>query len=540
MTLVTMAALGYLINKQRKVAVEQRKNAEEQAEALKAQVRQLEEKGRNLREKAKKDLDLQDETNPIPTVTALRNLSLALTCNPNDMEAAKLARDLLVQRVWCPPTAGAEVLFRQDAILAATFAPRGSHDEIFAATGNGQLLHWKGNELTPVRSLFEKPKPNDQQVVQPGFASFSPDGQWLLIIPPTTASAAIAEATVQGAPPPRAPPAGASSGRDPCNVQIWRWTTQRQTYEPMTPELQIQRLRGSRTMSFAWSNDSDRVVLTNWRSGNEAECYLFEVGDNGVKLSDRSAQLNGMKIVAIAFSPNRNRIAAVSSERKVMLLGWQNLQVIPKSLNGQDSIQLPEGFQPNAVAFGPGDDELTLSSWSSIRILNTGDGKLKPILPPTFRDQFMRIVFGPGDFATRLVAISFYGRVQVAKNAQWKESAEPVVFRGSMGVPQFSPDGKRLLILSGGVWNVFDNMRLIDVSQLYGPQEAAPENFEGKPAPSWLAEIASAVSAVDAGGDGTLTKLEAVREKYPKSKDGDPYESVWKRFFPDDRSAQQR
>jgi hypothetical protein len=90
------------------------------------------------------------------------------------------------------------------------------------------------------------------------------------------------------------------------------------------------------------------------------------------------------------------------------------------------------------------------------------------------------------------------------------------------------------------VWNVFDNMRLIDVSQLYRPQEAAPENFEGKPAPSWLAEIASAVSAVDAGGDGTLTKLEAVRKKYPKGKDGDPYESVWKRFFADDKSTQQR
>ena len=243
-----------------------------------------------------------------------------------------------------------------------------------------------------------------------------------------------------------------------------------------------------------------------------------------------------MKIAAIAFSPDRSRIAAVSSERKVMLIGREDLQVISKALNGQDWIQLPEGFQPNAVAFGPGDDELTLTSWTSIRILNTRNGKPKAILPPTFRDQFMRIVFGPGDSATRLVAISFYGRIQVAKNARWQESAEPVVFRASMGVPQFSPDGKRLLILSGGVWNVFDNMRLIDVSQLYRPQEAAPENFEGKPAPSWLAEIASAVSALDVGGDGSLTKLEAVQKKYPKSKAGDAYESVWKRFFPDERS----
>jgi len=517
-TLITVFWITALINQQRK--------------ELKERVRKLVEAGQNFKDKAKADLDSRDETNPIPTVTALRNLSLALNCNPKDTEAARLARDLLVQRVWCPPTAGAEALYRQDAFLAATFASGGSNNEIFAVAGNGQLLRWKGNELSPVRSLFEKPAPNDQQVVQPGFASFSPDGQWLLTIRPTLASAANAETVAQGA-----PPAGARSGYEPCEVRTWRWTAQHQTYESAGADLEIPRLRGTRTTTFAWSSDSDRVVLTNWRSGSDVECHLLEAGENGVKeLQDRSAQLNRMKIAAIAFSPDRSRIAAVSSERKVMLIGREDLQVISKALNGQDWIQLPEGFQPNAVAFGPGDDELTLTSWTSIRILNTRNGKPKAILPPTFRDQFMRIVFGPGDSATRLVAISFYGRVQVAKNARWQESAEPVVFRASMGVPQFSPDGKRLLILSGGVWNVFDNMRLIDVSQLYRPQEAAPENFEGKPAPSWLAEIASAVSALDVGGDGSLTKLEAVQKKYPKSKAGDAYESVWKRFFPDERS----
>ncbi len=31
--------------------------------------------------------------------------------------------------------------------------------------------------------------------------------------------------------------------------------------------------------------------------------------------------------------------------------------------------------------------------------------------------------------------------------------------------------------------------------------------------------------------------LEDVRRKYPESKAGDPYEAVWKRFFPDQRTA---
>ncbi len=78
----------------------------------------------------------------------------------------------------------------------------------------------------------------------------------------------------------------------------------------------------------------------------------------------------------------------------------------------------------------------------------------------------------------RFVATSLYGRVEVARNTQRQEPADPVVFSGSIGTPQFSPDGQRLLILSGAILNMLDSMRLIDVSQLYRPQEAAPEKLE--------------------------------------------------------------
>jgi hypothetical protein len=93
-------------------------------------------------------------------------------------------------------------------------------------------------------------------------------------------------------------------------------------------------------------------------------------------------------------------------------------------------------------------------------------------------------------------------------------------------------DGQRLLILSGAMFNVFDSMRLIDVNPLYRPRENAPKKFEAKPAPPWLADLASAVSASDPSQDGSLMTLEDVRKKYPESKAGDPYELVWKRFFP--------
>jgi hypothetical protein len=518
---VLLIAIGLFINQKRK-----------EYKADKERLQKLIQTAQIFRDKAK--ADLRDETNPIQHVTALRNLSVALGLNRQDTEATRLARDLLLQHVWCPPAAP-EMRYRQDALLAGTFAPGGSNDEVFAVAGNGQLLRWKGSDPSPVRSLFEKPKTaNPQQVVQPGFASFSPDGQWLLIIPPTLVSAAIAEAAAQGAPQQRAAPAQASTGHEPCKVQAWRWTAQNRTYEQRS-DLEIQRLPGSWT-NFTWSADSDCVALINWQSGANAECELFKVDANSVQeIPFRPTQLNGMKIVAIAFSPDRSRIAAVSSERKVMLIGRNDLQVIPNALNGKDWIQFPEGFQPNGVAFGPGDDELTLMSWRGIRILNTRNGNIV-LFPSTFRDQGMRMVVGPGDSGMRLVATSLNGRVHVAKGARWQEPAEPVVFRGSLGIPQFSSDGQRLLILSGGTWNAFDSMRLIDVSPVYRPQEAAPQNFEEKPAPPWLVEIAGAVSALDVGNDGSLNTLEAVRKKYPESKAGDAYESVWKRFFPGEKS----
>jgi hypothetical protein len=511
--------------------------SKQKAEDLETQRQALVEKGKNLKENAKSVLD-NGADNPIKDVTALRNLALALNCNPRDTEAARLASNLLLQHVWCPPAAPA-VIYQKDTLLAASFVPGGSNNEIFAVGGDGQLLFWNGERsLSPSRSLFEKPEPaNPQQIVQPGFASFSPDGRWLLIIPPTPASTAEGENAVQGAPPQGAPPAPAAGGHELCKIQVWRWSMQNRTYEPTGEDLEIQRLRGSR-INFAWSNESDRLVIVNARGTNEAECAFFQVEGTFRELVDRSKRLTDMKIVALAFATYHSGMAAVSVDpeapalRNVKLFSFSGdyLEVIP--VGGKDSIRLSEGFLPNGIGFGPANDEITLTSWNSVRTLNLRDGKVTAIPPPTFRDQFMRLIVGPGDYATRLVATSLYGRVHVANGAHKQEPAEPVVFRGSVGIPQFSLDGQRLLILSGAMFNVFDSVRLVDVSPLYRPRKAAPERLEEKPAPPWLADIASAVSASDPSQDGSLMTLEDVRKKYPESKAGDPYESVWKRFFP--------
>ena len=492
------------------------------------------ETGQKFREKAK--TDLVDSTDPIRDVTALRHLLLALQFNRMDTEAEKLTRDLLLQHVWCPPAAP-DVSYREDTLLAATFASGGNNDEIFAVAGNGQLLRWKSRELSPVRSLFEKPQPaNLQEIVQPGFASFSPDGKWLLIIPSTRASVANAEAAASGGVEHGTPAIHGSSGeRLPYKIQTWQWSAQNRTYEHVTADLEIQRIPDSPT-NFIWSADSNCIVLINLRGGDNPECHFFQTEDNRIReLPDQSAKLTGMKIVALAFSADGNRIAGVLSDRRVTLIGRDDLVPIPKALNGKDWISLPEGFQPNSIAFGPGEDELTLTSRRGVGILNLRDGGVGSISPSIF--QFTQTVVGPGDFGTRLVATSLNGRVQVAKGARMQEPAEPVVFRGSIGIPKFSLDGQRLLILSGGTMDALDTMRLVDVSPLYRTPETAPAQFKETPAPPWLVDIARTVSALDPYGDGSLVTLEDVRKWYPGSKAGDAYESVWKRFFPEESSG---
>ena len=67
-----------------------------------------------------------------------------------------------------------------------------------------------------------------------------------------------------------------------------------------------------------------------------------------------------------------------------------------------------------------------------------------------------------------------------------EELPEPAVFRGSIGNGQFSLDGQRLLFLSGGMWNVFDSMRLIDVTPSCIERRSQCQVFEEKPVPPWL------------------------------------------------------
>jgi hypothetical protein len=252
--------------------------------------------------------------------------------------------------------------------------------------------------------------------------------------------------------------------------------------------------------------------------------------------------LTARKITTVAFREDQH-IAVVApqdtnpahaSDRVVSLLSGENLEVVAAIFGGGDSYALPTAFQPNGAVFGPKDDELTLMSWSGARTLSLQNPpKLTPVPQPTFRDQFVRVVPGPGDPTTRISATSYYGRVVLQRRGEDLD-VEPIVFRGSIGFPQFSDDGRLMLIVSGGLSSALDCVRLIDLTPIYRTPTVAPSELKAESAPPWLAEIASAVSALDAGGDGSLTTLERIRSNHPERKAGNPYEAVWRRFFPEE------
>ncbi|HEY4272176.1 MAG TPA: hypothetical protein VGM65_09240 [Candidatus Udaeobacter sp.] len=492
----------------------------------KERVRELERSGKAYREKA----EAVGRNSPTKDVTALRNLAIALRYNPNDTIAAPRAAKLLMEKVWCPPLS-LDLTYEKDAILAATFS-NDTEDEVFALSGDGNLLRSReGNsQLETIQQLFGESRATT--------AVFSSDARWLFVLLPTVVSSQNAYGSADEQAQSTAPPPPA--GREKVKVRVWRWSTEARRYTA-GPERDLSLMSSSRT-TLTWNERAQDLLLINARSDQPPESHLFHVTSEGVaELTDTSAELSRRKVVAAGVSPDGERLAIGSSNGVVALLSAVDYQPVSEGVEGKDLFHAPNGFPIIAVNFGPGEHELALSSWTGLRTLNMASGERIAFESPTFRDQFIRRVLGPGNPSQRLIATALYGRVQIARaetapSANIGATAEPIVVRGSIAIPQFSRSGRRVLTLSGGTLNA-DTLRVSDVTMLNEPQPTSLPSLENTSPPTWLWELAAAVSALDASDDGSLRMLENIRSKYKPRKAAGSYESVWKRFFPDERGT---
>jgi hypothetical protein len=502
---------------------------------LHVEKRQRNERGRDFRNRAVSDLKVTND--PTGKVTALRNLSIALRNNPKDTEAAALAAHLLMKNTWCPPLSP-DVSYGEDALLAAAFAP-GSENEVFVVSGDGELLRWKKGQKRPkfesLQHLFDKPANDPNKASADEVALFSVDAQWLFVLMPTAvanedAGHPSAEPTTQGLTP-----------SDSAKIRLWVWSPQSGTYQKAGSDvgLPLSPSPSSRT-TLTWNERAQHLIAINVRYSDrlQAACHVFRVARDGAsKLQEISAQLTHSSVVAAGASPDALALGFVDGS--VALVSPDNYQAIGNGADSGATFQLRDGFRPTSITFGPAERELTLSSWNGMRTLKTTNGDVRLFHAPNFRDKLIRRVVSSGPSTQRLVATALYGRVEVARTTRVDARgepipAEPIVLRGTTAVPQFSRNGTRLLTLSGGQ-NALDILRVSDVSMLNDSRPPPVANFKGTP-PIWLADLAAAVSALDAANDGSLLTLKQVRKKHQKQKGAGPYDIVWRRFFPEEKS----
>jgi hypothetical protein len=471
------------------------------------------ERGKDFRNRAVSDLKVTSD--PTGKVTALRNLSIALRNNPKDTESAALAAQLLMENTWCPPLSP-DVSYGNDALLAAAFAP-GSENEVFVVSGDGELLRWKKGQKKPkfesLQHLFDKPASDPNKASPDEVALFSIDARWLFVLmPAAVASEDGGHRSAEPVTQELTSSAPASSSRNSAKIRFWGWSPQSGTYQRAGSDvdLPLPPSPTSRT-TLTWNERAQHVIVMNVRYSDrlQAECHVFRVARDGAsELREISEQLTGRNVVAAGASPDAGVLALGFVDGSVALVSPDNYQAIGKGADSGATFQMRDGFRPTGITFGPGEKELTLSSWNAMRTLKTTNGEVRLFRAPTFRDKLLiRRVVSSGPPTQRLVATALYGRVEVARTDRVDARgdpipAEPIVLRGTAAVPQFSRNGTRLLTLSGGQ-NALDTLRVSDVSMLNDLRPAPVANFKNTP-PIWLADLAAAVSALDAANDGSL------------------------------------
>jgi WD40 repeat protein len=476
--------------------------------------RQLEQvKGRSdhFLELAQGRLNKQDD--PKKDLIALHYLSRALHAYPSNAKAAELTRDLLCGKIWCPPLTRALRSESDSPLLSATFGPEG---QVFAVSSDGYFLSWtgEGSSLVCGQTLMSEESPSTgdnfgpNKAVNLAAACFSHDAERLLVISPPARSITTARA------------------------QVWSWSSQSTSYERKFPSIEI--TDPSQYYSIVWSRDGNLLVVISRRDRSSYQVFQYD----GRGYHDLQTPFGLGKVAAASFSDDDKLLATVSPEGAVRL--WDTATLKPATITAEvkGSFNLSKDPRPTSLAFLPDKSELVMTFFSQpIQRLNFRTGELKQVLPPRRQDQAMRLVFTPQQACKRLAAITYNGRVEIKEASTLDEvGAEPICFMGVVGCSRFSPDGKKILILSGPYWMAFDTVQVWDTDLQNPMLEAEQIPFDGSLAPLWLADLAEMESGPEgrnSDDDEAPQTTEDICKKYSAEQRGGAYKVIWRRFFPE-------
>ena len=450
---------------------------------------------------------LLERDDPKKDVVALACLSRALHVYPGNAKAAELARDLLCRKFWCSPLTRALQSEGRTQLVDATFGPEG---QVFAVSSEGNFLSWNGQGSSLVRrqALFSQESPSDfvPNKAKLAAASFSQDGERLFVISPPTPPSTTARA------------------------QVWSWSPQSTSYERKCPSIEI--TDPSQYYSIVWSSDGSLLVVISRRDHPSYQIFQYD----GSCYHDLQTPFGPGKVAAASFSADDKLLATVSPEGAVRLWDAVTLKSTTGTGEVKGSFNLSRDSRPTSLAFMPDNSVLVMTSFGQpIQFLNIRTGELQQVSPARTQDQVVRLVFTPRQAGKRLVAKSYNGRVEI-KDVSALDGAgvEPICMRGVVGCSRFSPDGKKILILSGPYWMAFDTVQVWD-TDLQNPMLEVEQNAFDSSAPLWLADLAEVVSAPEGrnvGYDEAPQTMEDIRKKYSAEQGGGTYEVFWQRFFP--------
>ena len=311
-------------------------------------------------------------------------------------------------RVWDAQTGQplTKPLKDEDKVTSAQFSPDGKR--IVTASENGEARVWDAQTGQPLTD----PMQHDDAVVS---AQFSPDGNRIVTV------------------------SGSEIDHDK-KARVW----DAQSGQPLTQDL----MYNGEVWEAEFSPDGKRIVT----GSEEGEARVWDV-QSGQPLAEPLKHDD--KVSSAQFSPDGNRIVTASDDKTARVWDAQSGKPLTKPMKHDEAVY--------SAQFGPaGKWIVTLSGQGEAWVWDAQTGQpLTKLLKD--QDQVTSAEFSPD--GKRIVTASGpmhvqgqedYGEARVWDAQSGQPLTGPMRHDDAIGYAQFSPDGKRILTLSGNAAQVWD------------------------------------------------------------------------------------
>lgn len=451
---------------------------------------------------------------------ALPHLAVSLKFDPNNLQAAKLLCQTLLENPWARPiTVPTQVFWRSDqqiepgpvggldgepmVLFAASFSPDG---KTAVAVGRDGYLHtWTG----PTFEKYDRIDLLSGSELQAGFrvggAAFSPGGNQFVFSPRS------------------------NNPTERTRVQLWEWK------DGVYRLAQAGVAYDGPFRAVVWSADSRQILFFPSQLENTtASLFLREASQDATAKPVPN-------VLAADFTPDGKSMAVARPDGTVQILNVETLQQ-RVSENEHSAFQAgttsPAG-RIFSVIFDPAGKQFLTAGWNEQARLWSLSEHVPKTIPSVERETILRASFaGTSSAFAALCATGSNGTIILRDAATFTSDRYlPVRTFGSVPMVAFGGGGNLMLTLSGSSWSATNTLQVWDLRPL-PPFDSQTKIEVNETAPAWLAKLANAVPGIPfnrytANKHPNLSEIREEygdHEKYPKK---GAYRLVWDRFFSD-------